>query len=104
MRNSLWSHGIGRHTEQELFGIAERDLFAVSEILGQKKFLFGDKPCTADAGLFAAIVCSAWEQPESPFMEIIKSKATNLEKHAQRMKALYYPDWDEIMSKKPKSE
>ena len=100
----LWSHGIGRHTEQEIYGIAERDLLAVSEILGQKKFLFGDKPCLADAGLFAFIACSAWELPASPFAKIIRTKATNLGEHAQRMKELYYPDWDRIISKKNKSE
>ena len=100
----LWSHGIGRHAEQEIYGIAERDLLAVSEILGQKKFLFGDKPCLADAGLFAFIAGSAWDCPTSPFSKIIKTKATNLGEHAQRMKELYYPDWNRIISKKNKSE
>ena len=103
-KNYLWSHGIGRHTEQELYGIAKRDLLALSEILGEKKFLFGDKPCLADASLFAFIVSSAWEFPACPIGELIKSKAKNLDKLAQRMKELYYPDWDEIMAKKLKSE
>jgi len=103
-KNDLWSHGIGRHTEQELYGIAERDLLAVSEILGEKKFLFGDKPCLADAAVFAFIVSCAWDMPECPVAELTNTKAKNLEKHAQRMKELYYPDWDEMMSKKPKSE
>jgi len=100
----LWNHGIGRHTEQELFKIAERDLLAVSEILGPKKFVFGDKPCLADAGLFAFIAGSAWDCPESPFAELTKTKLKNLEKHAQRMKELYYPDWDKIIAKKYKTE
>ena len=91
---------MGRHNEQEIYDIAETDLLAVSEILGQKKFLFGDKPCLADAGLFSFTACSAWELPASPFAKIIKTKATNLSEHAQRMKELYYPDWDRIISKK----
>ena len=99
-RKDLWSHGIGRHSEQELYGIAERDLLAVSAILGQKKFLFGEKPCLADAAVFAFIATGTWELPRSPFAELTKSKAINLEKHAQRMKGIYYPDWDEIISKK----
>ena len=99
-KNYLWSHWIGRHTEQELYGIAERDLVAVSEILGQKKFLFGDKPCLADASLFAFIAACTWDMPESPIGQLTKSKVKNLEKHAQRMKAVYYPDWDEILSEK----
>ena len=90
---------MGRHSEQELYGIAQRDLIAVSEILGQKIFLFGDKPCLADVALFAFIAASAWDLPESPFDELIKTKAQNLHTHAQRMKELYYPDWDEIISR-----
>lgn len=104
LKNYLWSHGIGRHTEGELYGIAERDLLAVSEILGQKKFLFGDKPCLADATVFAFVAACAWDMPESPIAEVTKSKTKNLDKHARRMKELYYPDWDEIISGKPKSE
>lgn len=99
----LWSHGMGRHTEQEIYEIAEKDLVAVSEILGPKKFLFGDKPCLADASLFAFIVGSAWEHPKSPFVEFIKSKAQNLQEHALRMKEMYYPDWDEMRAEKAKS-
>ncbi|KAL9961677.1 hypothetical protein ACROYT_G030670 [Oculina patagonica] len=102
IRRHLWSQGIGRHSEQGLYGIAERDLLAVSEILGQKKFLFGEKPCLADVSLFAFIAASAWDCPESPFDELIKSKATNLNEHARRMKELYYPDWDKLILKKYK--
>lgn len=99
IKRDLWGHGMGRHSEQELYGIAQRDLLAVSEILGQKKFLIGDKPCLADVALFAFVAASSWDLPESPFDELIKTKAQNLHTHAQRMKELYYPDWDEIISR-----
>ena len=33
-RKYLWLHGIGRHTEEEMYAIAERDLLAVSRIVG----------------------------------------------------------------------
>ena len=97
-KQDLWSHGIGRHSEEELYGIAEKDMLAVSNVLGQKKFLFGEKPCLADVSLFAFIVGSCWESPTSPFSALTKSKLQNLEEHAQRMKKLCYPDWDEIVS------
>ena len=103
VKGDLWSHGIGRHTVQDLYGIAERDLLAVSEILGQKKFLFGEKPSLADAAVFAFVAAATRDCPQSPFAELTKFKAKNLERHARRMKELYYPDWDNIISKKPKS-
>ncbi|PFX22721.1 Failed axon connections-like [Stylophora pistillata] len=98
-RGDVWSQGIGRHSEQDVYGIAKRDLLAASAVLGEKKFLFGDKPCLADAVLFAFIACATWNCPQSPFAELTKTKATNLERHAQQMKDLYYPDWDEITEK-----
>ena len=102
-RKDLWSHGIGRHSEQELYVIGATDLLAASEILGRKKFLFGEEPCLADAALFAFIAGFTWENPESPLGLFTKSKAKNLDDHARRMKELYYPDWDEIISRKRKS-
>ncbi|KAL9961674.1 hypothetical protein ACROYT_G030666 [Oculina patagonica] len=102
VRGDLWSHGIGRHSEQDLYGIAERDLLAVSAILGQKKFLFGEKPCLADAAVFAFIAASTWDCPQSPFAELTKSRAKNLEKLAQRIKEMYYPDWNDKISNKHK--
>ena len=100
VRGDLWSHGIGRHSEQDLYGIAEKDMQAVSAILGQKKFLFGEKPCLADAAVFAYIAASTWDCPQSPFAALTKSKAKNLEEHARIMKEIYYPDWDDIISRK----
>ena len=88
---------------RERFACGVGDLLAVSEILGHKKFLFGEKPCLADAALFAFIAAFTWESPESPFALLTKSKAKNLDEHVKRMKELYYPDWDEIISKKHKS-
>ena len=58
-----------------MYGISERDLLAVSEILGEKKFLFGEKPCLADASLFAFVAGCTWDMPESPIAEIVKSKS-----------------------------
>ncbi|XP_068691115.1 failed axon connections homolog [Montipora foliosa] len=104
IKNYLWSHGIGRHTPQEMYGIAERDLLALSEILGKKDFLFGDKPCLADAALFSFIVACNWAMPDCPMAILVKTKAQNLEEHAHRMKELYYPDWDELLSTKLKTK
>ena len=103
MQKGSVAHGIGRHSEQEVYEMGERDLLAASEILGHKKFLFGEKSCLADAALFAFIAAIAWDCPESPFALLTKSKAKNLDEHAKRMKELYYLDWDEIISKKQKS-
>lgn len=103
-KNYLWSHGIGRHTSQEIYEIAERDLLAVSQLLGQKNFLFGDKPCLADAALFGFMVGCTWSLPDSPITKVVKTKAQNLDQHTQRMKELLYPDWEELLLEKEKTD
>lgn len=99
IRGYLHAHGIGRHTEEELYGIAERDLRAVSAYLGQKMFLFGDKPCLTDAAIFGIVGPFIWEIPESPQGVLITKELTNLVEHAKRMKEMYFPDWDQLLYK-----
>merc|ERR1739842_4417 len=49
---SAHGHGIGRHSEEEVKKMGLADLKAFSEYLGNKPFLFGEKPSIADASLF----------------------------------------------------
>lgn len=96
----MYGHGIGRHSEQDIFDIAVRDLRAVSAILGDKQYLFGSKPSSYDAAVFGVITAmNAFDMASSPLLKVIKTELTNLWKHNQRMKKVYYPDWDQITSK-----
>ena len=45
---SLSGQGMGRHSEQERFERAQKDVDAVRDLLGDKPFLFGEKPTAAD--------------------------------------------------------
>ncbi len=55
MREDMELHGIGRHTpdEVQLLGIA--DVKAVEQLLGDKPFMFGDRPSDIDATVFGVI-------------------------------------------------
>ena len=99
----IHGHGIGRHSVEEIYGIAERDLKAVSACLGEKKFLFGDKPCIADAALFALVYNFIYPDPDCPKGKLILSQLKNLEDHSRRVKETFYLDWDELISGKDKS-
>ncbi|KXJ12862.1 failed axon connections homolog [Exaiptasia diaphana] len=96
IRRNLHGQGIGRHSPEEIYGIAEKDLRSVSAILGEKKFLFGDKPCLADVFLFALVSNFIFLTPVAPQAKLILTQLKNLEGHANRMKEAYYPDWDEV--------
>ncbi|XP_028515609.1 failed axon connections homolog [Exaiptasia diaphana] len=100
----MHGHGIGRHSPEEIYGIAEKDLKAVSAILGEKKFLFGDKPCLADAAVFALVYNFLHPKPNCPQGKLILTQLKNLEDHSNRMKETFYPDWDELVNEKTKIE
>ena len=46
-------HGIGRHTDAEIFQLGLDDVKTVETLLGQNKFMLGDKPAEVDATVFS---------------------------------------------------
>jgi len=42
-------HGIARHTDAEIFELGLDDVKTVETLLGQNKFMLGDKPAEVDA-------------------------------------------------------
>lgn len=99
MGRSLWSHGIGRHSREEIYSIAEKDLRAVSQLLGKKKFVMGNKPCLLDAVMFGLVSVFLWNAPNSPQAKLIRSELKNLEVHCYTIREDYFPDWDELILK-----
>ncbi|MFZ2170980.1 MAG: glutathione S-transferase family protein [Methylococcaceae bacterium] len=54
--NALYKHGMGRHSDDEIVEIGNRDLQALSDFLDNKTYFFGDKPATLDAVAYAMLV------------------------------------------------
>ncbi len=84
MRRDLRGQGIGRYSETERIALADRAFSSISTILGDKRFLFGHRPCGADATVFAFIsgaLCPVFETG-------IRSKAEaypNLVSYSERL-------------------
>ncbi len=82
--------------------ICRRDLKAISDFLGSKKFLFGDKPCVTDAVLFAFTNCFVTlpRGSRSAMKGYLEGGTVpNLVRHFERMKARFWPDFDEVNSR-----
>ena len=97
-------HGtIGRHSDLETVALGVRSLGAVAALLGDKPFLFGDRPCGADATVFAllAAVLTPWFDGE------LKRRAEGfgtLVAYVDRLMARFYPEfeWDlETSARRP---
>ncbi len=89
VRRNLYGQGIGRHTQEQIVALAAKDLEAVSAILGDKPYLMGDHPCSADASLYAFVAGG----PCPHFDTLIRGEAEryqNLVAYVARLKAQYF--------------
>jgi glutathione S-transferase len=88
----LQAQGLGRHNTEEIAFIARRGYDALAEILGDKAYLVGQKPCGADASVFAQIVSALTPWFESPVRDAAASH-TNLVAYGKRMMSTYFPSF-----------
>jgi glutathione S-transferase len=87
---SLKAQGMGRHSAAEIAELGRRDIDALSVLLGDKPYLFGDTPCGADATAFAFIAETISPKIASPLREATLAEA-NLVAYRDRMLAAYFP-------------
>ena len=100
VRRDVRAVGIGRHSDLEVVALGVRSLAAVAALLGEKPFLFGRRPCGADATVFAmlAAILTPYFQGE------LKRRAEGfgtLVAYVDRLMARFYPDfaWDVVPAK-----
>ncbi len=92
------SHGIGRHTEEEVLDIGKQDLKAVSRWLGDKKYFMGDKPGQIDATLFGHLCQVVYVlDMHYPQRKVLVEEFPNVLEYMDRLKAEFWPDWDTIV-------
>jgi glutathione S-transferase len=92
VKANLHGHGLGRHRHEEVLYLGGCSLNALSALLGDKPYLFGDTPCGADATAFAfsAAVLTPF------FTGALRKRAEshdNLLDYVDRMMGTYYPDF-----------
>ena len=92
--NQLSSQGMGRHSATEIFHIADIEIGAVSDFLGDGEYFFGNKPSTTDAQVFGMFAVPYYgPYVNSPIRESIQNRP-NLVAFLERIKNKYYPHWD----------
>ena len=89
---SLWAQGMGRHSKDELTELGVRDVEALSTLLGETPFLFGETPCGTDATAFAFVAALLSPIAESPVRDAALTKP-NLVAYRDRMMKAYFPDF-----------
>jgi|1186.fasta_scaffold18644_3 glutathione S-transferase len=91
VRRNLQGQGFGRHSPEEITALGIRSLHAIADILGDRPYLLGDKPCGADATVFAfmsGVLCPVFESP----LRRAAEERTNLIAYRDRLRGQYYGD------------
>lgn len=83
--------GVGRHNDEEITWLAERSLAAIDVTLGDKPFLFGDRPVGSEAVVYSILATTMNPFFDSPLHERYAA-LPNLVAYVERMTARFYPE------------
>ncbi|KAI8820367.1 uncharacterized protein EV422DRAFT_67980 [Fimicolochytrium jonesii] len=82
----LANQGLGRHSAQEIYAIGCRDLKAIADFLGTKRFMLGDQPTSVDASVFAILASIMWIPVEFPMKTYAYKELPVLDQYLWRVR------------------
>jgi glutathione S-transferase len=91
LKKQLHARGLGRHDETEIIAQGKADLDALSRMLGDNKFFFGDRPSAIDACIFGFLGVSLYVNGDNPLFTYAAS-LSNLRRYCERMRAAYFSE------------
>lgn len=93
VKKAARGQGLSRHSKADILRRVVEDLQGVEAVLGDAKFLGGEKPCSHDASVFAFV-----ENLAHPLFEnevtLYVSKSAALRAYRERMRTHAWPDWE----------
>lgn len=88
----LHGQGLGRHRLDEIAELAAIGYASLARLLGDRPYLLGDRPCGADASIFAQLASVLTPFFDSPVRDEA-ARHKSLGAYADRMMATFYPDY-----------
>lgn len=89
--NALWAQGMGRHSPAEINALGVRDIETLAMLIGDKPYLFADKPCGADATVFGFLASVLAPMADSAVRDAALAKP-NLVAYRDRIMRAYFPE------------
>ncbi|MBM3548395.1 MAG: glutathione S-transferase family protein [Alphaproteobacteria bacterium] len=82
---TLNGQGTLRHSKEEIYGLGLRDVDALAGLLGDRPYMFGDKPTSLDASAAGSLINILHAPLETP-LKVGTAKYTNLAAYADRIR------------------
>jgi len=89
LKKQSYFQGIGRHTRDEVYAVGCRDIMAISHLMGENLFFFGDAPSSVDATVYGFLSTIAGSGFDNPLKKCL-SECGNLVNYCERIKQKYY--------------
>jgi len=84
LRKQITGHGMGRHSQEEIYKIGVEDLRAASAFLADKRYFMGDRMRTIDATVYPFVASVLWSTGSSS-MKSEAAKLANLKPYCERL-------------------
>ncbi|KAH3781477.1 failed axon connections-like isoform X2 [Dreissena polymorpha] len=88
-------HGISRHSSDEIQTIGCEDVKALSDFLGSKQYLLGDRPSVVDCSLFGVLSQVLYVPIGYPMRTFLLDKCPNLVNLINRLRETFWANWNE---------
>jgi len=82
--------GMSKHSVEEIKDICRKTFHALSDLLGDKKYFFGNTPCSLDATAYAFLAEFILAELDNPFNDIAKSYPVLVD-YCKRIQTEFYP-------------
>ncbi len=89
LARNLQGQGIGKHSHEEILHITQQSFIALSDLLADKDFFFGNEPSSFDASAYGMLASFIETDINDEFTQLAKSY-TNLVEYCKRVKSKYY--------------
>lgn len=90
LRKTLHGAGFARFSRDEMMGIAAADIAATAALLGEKPYLFGDRPSAVDATAYGVVASCATRFFEGQLPDLVAAHS-DLTAYLERMEAAFFP-------------
>lgn len=91
VKQALHGQGAGRYSESERAILADRTFASLSAILGDQAYIMGERPCGADATVFAFVLGALCPGFDASIQTSAESHA-NLKDYCARLNRQYYQE------------
>jgi len=99
VRRTLYGHGLGRHSPQELKWFAEKDLEALDGLLGEQAYMLGERICSVDASVYGMLASIYYPDFETP-LKVAALEHPRLAAYCDRITAQFFPAYDRAQSRR----